>query len=149
MINGIILGLSRREVRERYARIVEFAELQEFMDAPIRTYSSGMFMRLGFSVAIHAQPSILLVDEILTVGDGAFQIKCMEAICERVNSRRDTTLIVSHDLALIESLCQRVLLIDPPKVRMFERPAEGVAHFRTRLAEHTAEMAAVSAASAR
>jgi ABC-type polysaccharide/polyol phosphate transport system ATPase subunit len=149
MINGIILGLSRREVRERYDRIVEFAELAEFMDAPIRTYSSGMFMRLGFSVAIHAQPSILLIDEILTVGDGAFQIKCMEAICERVNSRRDTTLIVSHDLQLIENLCQRVLLIDPPRVEMFDRPARAVAHFRTRLAEHTAEVAAASAANVR
>ena len=148
MINGIILGLSRREVRERYDRIVEFAELSEFMDAPIRTYSSGMFMRLGFSVAIHVQPSILLIDEILTVGDGAFQIKCMEAISGRITSRRDTTVIVSHDLALIEGVCQRVLLIDPPRAEMFASPAAAVAQFRTRLAEHSAEVAAASAASA-
>lgn len=142
MFSGIILGLSSREVRERYERIVEFAELADFMDAPVRTYSTGMFMRLAFSVAIHVQPEILLVDEILAVGDEAFQAKCLTAIQRRVVSRQDTTLIVSHDLALVQSLCRRVLLVDPPGIEIFSEPAVAVAEFRRRLAAHVAEVAA-------
>jgi ABC-type polysaccharide/polyol phosphate transport system ATPase subunit len=142
MFNGIILGLSSREVRERYERIIEFAELADFIDAPVRTYSTGMFMRLAFSVAIHVQPDILLVDEILAVGDEAFQAKCLTAIRGRVASRQDTTLIVSHDLALVQGLCHRVLLVDPPGIEIFSDPAVAVAEFRGRLAAHAAEVAA-------
>ena len=134
LINGIILGLSRREVRERFDRIVAFAEIGEFIDAPVRTYSSGMFMRLGFSVAIHVEPDILLIDEVLAVGDEAFQKKCRAAIEERIASRRQTTLIVSHDLEMVAALCHRVLLLDPPRAIVFDEPRQAVAEFRKLLA---------------
>jgi ABC-type polysaccharide/polyol phosphate transport system ATPase subunit len=134
LINGIILGLGRREVAERFERIVAFAELEDFMDAPVRTYSSGMFMRLAFSVAIHVDPDVLLVDEVLSVGDEAFQHKCRAVIEARVRSRRQATVIVSHDMAAIEALCQRVALIDPPRVLLHDRPARAVEDYRRLLA---------------
>jgi ABC-type polysaccharide/polyol phosphate transport system ATPase subunit len=137
-LNGIILGLGKREVAERFDRIVEFAEMGEFIDAPTRTYSSGMFMRLAFSVAIHVEPDILLVDEVLGVGDEAFQAKCRRAIEERIRSRKSSTLIVSHDLRVIESLCHKVVLIDPPRAIVFKEPPEAIAEFRRLQAEHAA-----------
>jgi lipopolysaccharide transport system ATP-binding protein len=81
-INGIMLGLTRREVQQRFDEIVEFAELQDFIDAPVKTYSSGMYMRLGFAVAIHVDPDVLLVDEVLAVGDEAFTHKCLDKFAE-------------------------------------------------------------------
>ncbi len=129
-INGVILGLSRREIRTRFDDIAAFAEIGDFLDAPVRTYSSGMFMRLAFSVAIHVDPDILLVDEILGVGDEAFQRKCQAVIRDRIAARRQTTVIVSHDLSLIASLCRTVLVIDPPGARIYGNPAAGVEAFR-------------------
>src|SRR5690606_20091090 len=81
-INGIMLGLSRREIQQRFDEIVEFAELEEFIDAPVKTYSSGMYMRLGFAVAIHVDPDVLLVDEVLAVGDEGFTHKCLDKFAE-------------------------------------------------------------------
>lgn len=142
MINGIIMGLSKREVRERFDDIVAFSGIGDFIDAPVRTYSSGMFMRLAFSVAIHVQPDILLVDEVLGVGDEAFQAKCRAAIEERVRSKRRTTVIVSHDLRTIEQLCGRVVLIDPPRALVFEDVGRGVEEFRRVMAGGAATPAA-------
>jgi lipopolysaccharide transport system ATP-binding protein len=132
-INGIILGLSRKEVRERFDAIVRFADIGDFIDAPVRTYSSGMFMRLAFSVAIHVEPDVLLIDEVLAVGDEAFQAKCRAVVEERIRSGRQTTLIVSHDLALVASLCHRVIVLDPPRAETFADPAAGIARFRALL----------------
>lgn len=132
--SGIILGLSKRELRERFDRIVAFAEIGDFIDAPVRTYSSGMFMRLAFSVAIHVDPDILLIDEVLAVGDEVFQAKCTEVIRERVRSRRQTTVVVSHDLAAITELCDRVVLIDPPQARLHDDPRRAVEEYRSLLA---------------
>ena len=134
LINGIVLGLSRREVAERYDRIVAFAEIGDFMDAPVRTYSTGMYMRLAFSVAIHVEPDVLLIDEVLAVGDDAFQRRCREVLDRRVRTGSQTTVIVSHDLAAIEALCGRVALIDPPHVRLFDRAADAITEYRARLA---------------
>lgn len=134
LINGIILGLTKREVRERFDEIVEFAGVGDFIDAPTRTYSSGMFMRLAFSVAIHVQPDVLLVDEVLAVGDEAFQKKCRGVIEQRVKSQELTTVIVSHDLATIEALCGKVVLIDPPRATVFAAPGPAVEEFRRILA---------------
>src|SRR5204863_3780615 len=94
-INGIMLGLSRREVDERFDDIVDFAELREFIAAPVKTYSSGLYMRLGFSVAIHVDPDVLLIDEVLAVGDEAFTHRCLDKFSE-FRRHGKTVLIVTH-----------------------------------------------------
>ena len=110
VINGLMLGLSRRQIREREELIVDFAELGEFIDTPVKQYSSGMFMRLGFAVAAEVDPDILLIDEILSVGDAAFQQKCMARI-EDFRNRGKTIVYVSHAMATVRQLCHRALLI--------------------------------------
>jgi ABC-type polysaccharide/polyol phosphate transport system ATPase subunit len=107
-INGIMLGLSRREIEERFDEIVEFAELRQFIDAPVKTYSSGMYMRLGFAVAIHVNPDVLLIDEVLAVGDEGFTRKCLDKIGELRRHGR-TIVIVSHSLHLVEKMCDDVV----------------------------------------
>lgn len=111
VLNGVLLGMTRREVRERFDRIVDFSGLREFLDRPIRTYSSGMLARLGFSVAVHLEPAILLVDEVLAVGDAAFQAKCLDKIAE-FQSRGVTILFVSHDMETVRRTCERALLFE-------------------------------------
>ena len=110
-INGIMLGLTRREVDRRFDEIVEFAELQDFIDAPVKTYSSGMYMRLGFAVAIHVDPDVLLVDEVLAVGDEGFTHKCLDKFAE-FKRRGKTILIVTHSLAVVERFCDQALWLD-------------------------------------
>jgi ABC-type polysaccharide/polyol phosphate transport system ATPase subunit len=107
-INGIMLGLTRREVEERFDEIVDFAELRSFIDNPVKTYSSGMYMRLGFAVAIHVNPEVLLIDEVLAVGDEAFTRKCLDKIGE-FRRRGKTILLVSHSLGLVEKMCDELL----------------------------------------
>jgi ABC-type polysaccharide/polyol phosphate transport system ATPase subunit len=107
-INGIMLGLTRREVERRFDEIVDFAELRDFIDAPVKTYSSGMYMRLGFAVAIHVDPDVLLIDEVLAVGDEAFTRKCLDKIAE-FHRRGKTILFVTHSLGLVEKTCDDVL----------------------------------------
>jgi ABC-type polysaccharide/polyol phosphate transport system ATPase subunit len=107
-INGIMLGLTRREVQERFQDIVAFAELERFIDAPVKTYSSGMYARLGFAVAIHVDPDVLLIDEVLAVGDEAFTRKCLDKIGE-FRRRGKTILLVTHSLGLAEKMCDEVL----------------------------------------
>jgi ABC-type polysaccharide/polyol phosphate transport system ATPase subunit len=109
-LNGALHGLSRRYVRERMDEIVAFAELDEFIDVPVRTYSSGMYMRLGFAVATHLQADVLLLDEVFAVGDEAFQRKCFGKIFE-FKQRGGTIFFVSHSAAAVESLCERALLL--------------------------------------
>ena len=107
-INGIMLGLTRQQVEERFDAIVDFAELRQFIDAPVKTYSSGMYMRLGFAVAIHVDPEVLLIDEVLAVGDEAFTRKCLDKIGE-FRRRGKTILLVTHSLGLVERMCDDVL----------------------------------------
>ena len=118
-INGIMLGLSRREVQQRFDEIVEFAELQDFIDAPVKTYSSGMYMRLGFAVAIHVDPEVLLVDEVLAVGDEGFTHKCLDKFSE-FKRRGKTILLVTHSLGLVERFCDEAVWLDHG-----EKKAEG------------------------
>ncbi len=116
-INGVILGLSRKQIQEKYDEIVRFAELEEFIDNPVKSYSSGMFMRLGFSIAINVNPDILLVDEVLAVGDASFVPKCLDKINEF--RRHDKTIIyVSHDLSTIDRICDDVIWIKKGKIEM-------------------------------
>src|SRR5918998_1720251 len=115
-INGIMLGLTKREVTRRFDEIVEFAELQQFIDAPVKTYSSGMYMRLGFAVAIHVNPDVLLVDEVLAVGDEAFTHKCLDKFAD-FKRRGKTILIVTHQLDLVQRFCDEALWLDHGMVR--------------------------------
>src|SRR5947209_3652043 len=107
-INGIMLGLSKREIEKRFDEIVDFAELRDFIDAPVKTYSSVMYMRLGFAVAINVNPDVLLVDEVLAVGDEAFTHKCLDKFAE-FRRRGKTILLVTHSLNLVERFCDEAL----------------------------------------
>jgi ABC-type polysaccharide/polyol phosphate transport system ATPase subunit len=114
-INGIMLGLTKREVTRRFDEIVEFAEMREFIDAPVKTYSSGMYMRLGFAVAIHVDPEVLLVDEVLAVGDEGFTHKCLDKFAE-FKRRGKTILLVTHSLGLVERFCDEALWLDKGRI---------------------------------
>ena len=120
-INGIMLGLSKKEIARKFDEIVRFAELEEFIDAPVKTYSSGMYMRLGFSIAINVNPEILLVDEVLAVGDASFVPKCLDRI-DDFRRRKKTILFVSHDLTTVGKICDRVAWMKDGKVRMLGEP---------------------------
>jgi lipopolysaccharide transport system ATP-binding protein len=114
-LNGTILGMSRREIAKKFDQIVAFSGLEEFLDTPVKRYSTGMYARLGFSVAAHVDPEILIVDEVLSVGDYAFQNKCMERMKEIVTGGA-AVIFVSHNLSAVATLCTRALLLDHGRV---------------------------------
>jgi ABC-type polysaccharide/polyol phosphate transport system ATPase subunit len=126
---GSLLGFSRREMDAKFESIVDFAELRDFIDAPLRTYSSGMVARLGFSIATDVRPDILIVDEILGVGDEAFQQKSRERI-QRFCDDGATVIVVTHNSSLMTSLCQRALWLDRGQNRMVGASAEVAAAYR-------------------
>src|SRR5437773_430482 len=115
-INGIMLGLTKREIEQKFDEIVEFAELRDFIDAPVKTYSSGMYMRLGFAVAINVNPDVLLVDEVLAVGDEGFTHKCLDKFAE-FRRRNKTILLVTHSLSLVERFCDEALWLDEGRAK--------------------------------
>ena len=121
-MNGAILGLSRAEVDEAFDSIVDFAGVRDFIDTPVRNYSSGMYVRLGFAVAVHVDPDILLVDEVLSVGDAAFQEKSLARMRD-FNRRGKTVVMVSHDLNAVQALCERTILLDHGEI-LFDGPTE-------------------------
>ncbi len=114
-LNGTILGMKRKEIESKLDEIIHFAELGEFMDAPVSTYSSGMRVRLGFSIAVHTKPDIMLVDEILAVGDLAFQLKCLRKLAD-FRDEGGTFIIVSHNMQVIRNSCDRVIWLESGKV---------------------------------
>lgn len=116
-LNGAILGMKRREIERKFDEIVDFSGIDKFMDTPVKYYSSGMRVRLGFSVAAHLEPDILLLDEVLAVGDAAFQKKCLGKIDNIASTEGRTVLFVSHDLAAIRSLCNRTILFENGRIR--------------------------------
>src|ERR1700676_869973 len=120
-INGIMLGLTKRQIQNRFDDIVDFAELREFIDAPVKTYSSGMYMRLGFAVAIHVDPDVLLVDEVLAVGDEGFTHKCLDKFAE-LRRRGRTILLVTHSLSLVERFCDTAVWLDGGRLRAHGDP---------------------------
>lgn len=120
-INASIFGIRKKEIDQRLDDIISFSELEEFIDNPVRTYSSGMYMRLAFAVAIHVKADILLIDEILAVGDARFQAKCFEKIRE-FKRQGITIVIVSHSLKQIEQVCDRSIWIDHGKIREIGDP---------------------------
>jgi len=122
-LNGAILGLNQKEIEKNFDSIVKFSELEEFIDQPVKFYSSGMYMRLGFSIAIHTHPDILIVDEILAVGDPNFQQKCFKKM-EEFKKSGVTILYVSHDLDTVVKFCSRCLLISHSKLISDGTPKE-------------------------
>jgi ABC-type polysaccharide/polyol phosphate transport system ATPase subunit len=129
-INGIMLGLSKKEVARRFDEIVDFAEIKDFIDAPVKTYSSGMYMRLGFAVAIHVDPDVLLVDEVLAVGDEGFTHKCLDKFSE-FKRRGKTILLVTHALGLVERFCDEALWMDGGSMKGLGDPKRVVGAYVT------------------
>ena len=127
-VNAAILGLKKKEVERQFNAIVDFAAIGEFLDVPVKHYSSGMFVRLGFAVAVHCRPDILLVDEVLAVGDEGFQRKCFDKVGEL---KRDgtTPIIVSHNMHLVSTFSDRVLLLEHGRAKYFTEPEQGIQYY--------------------
>ena len=123
-LNASLLGLTRAEIEAKFDAIVEFSEMARFLDEPLRTYSSGMMARIGFATAIHVDPEILVLDEVMSVGDAAFQNKCIARITEMAAAGA-TMLVVSHALGLVETLCNRALWLDKGELKL-DAPAKEV-----------------------
>jgi len=122
-INGIMLGLSKKEIANKLDEIVRFAELEDFINAPVKTYSSGMFMRLGFSIAVNVNPDLLLIDEVLAVGDEAFGHKCIDKMME-FRRKKKTILLVTHSLPMVEKFCDRAIWLKNGKIQAIGNPKE-------------------------
>ena len=128
VINGIMLGLTRREIDQRFDSIVEFSGIGDFIDQPVKTYSSGMYVRLGFAVAVHVDPDVLLIDEVLSVGDEEFSAKCVAKIQE-MKYRGVTLVFVTHQLDQVRNLCDRALWLDHGQVEAIGDPVRVVDHY--------------------
>jgi len=137
-INGIMLGLSKKEINDKYEGIVKFAELENFIDAPVKTYSSGMYMRLGFSIAINVNPDVLLVDEVLAVGDASFVPKCLDRI-QDFSRRKKTILFVSHDLSTVEKICDQVAWLKKGRIQTIGEPRRVIDAYLQDVAEKQEE----------
>jgi len=123
VFNGVVLGLTRQQIRERMQDIIDFSELGESVNAPVRSFSSGMLARLGFAVAIHVDADILLVDEVLSVGDYAFEQKCLDRV-DQFRKNGGTILMVSHNLQSVEKFSDRCLWLDGGQVRLVGAPSD-------------------------
>jgi len=127
-LNGAILGMSRAEIKRKYDEIAAFAEIEKFLDTPVKRYSSGMYVRLAFAVAAHLEPEILIVDEVLAVGDAAFQIKCLDKM-ESVGRSGRTVLLVSHNMAPIRKLCNRAIVLQKGQIIMDSDPTSAIGRY--------------------
>lgn len=127
-LNGAILGMSRADIKKNFDEIVAFAEVEKFLDTPVKRYSSGMYVRLAFSVAAHLEPEILIIDEVLAVGDAAFQKKCMGKM-ENVSKEGRTVLFVSHNMSAITNLCSRAFLIHNGKLKKEGKPTDVISSY--------------------
>ncbi len=124
VLNGLLLGLTRKKIREYEQSIIEYSELGDFINSPVKQYSSGMYMRLAFSIAIQVDPDILLVDEILSVGDTEFRVKCAESIAS-FHRRNKTIVLVSHEMGSVAQICNRVVLMEKGRI-IADGPAERI-----------------------
>ena len=129
-LSGSILGMLRRDITKKFDSIVNFAELRQFIDTPAKRYSSGMYVRLGFSIAAHLNPDILLLDEVLAVGDASFQQKCIQRVME-LRERGTTIVFISHDLRAVQKLCNRVILLRKGRIEADGDPAETIALYQS------------------
>jgi lipopolysaccharide transport system ATP-binding protein len=132
IVNGVILGLSKHEIKRRFDEIVAFAELERYIDEPVRTYSSGMYMRLGFSVAVHVDPDILLIDEVLAVGDLPFVQKCLDRM-NHFRKEGKTIVLVTHDLDAAEEWCDSAIWLHEGRVRAAGEPAVVIDRYRAEM----------------
>jgi homopolymeric O-antigen transport system ATP-binding protein len=128
-LNGVLLGYSRREMAAKLDRIVEFSELGEFIDVPVKSYSSGMYARLGFAIAADVEPDVLMIDEVLAVGDERFQAKCMDRI-RSIRARGATIVYVSHAMEQVQALCDRVFVLHHGQLAFEGPPDAAVARYR-------------------
>jgi lipopolysaccharide transport system ATP-binding protein len=128
-LNGAILGMSRVEIKSKFDEIVAFAGIERFLDTPVKRYSSGMYVRLAFAVAAHLEPEILIVDEVLAVGDAEFQKKCLARMHEIAHSHGRTILFVSHNMAAVQNLCSRAVLLHKGEVQLVDTPANAIRHY--------------------
>jgi lipopolysaccharide transport system ATP-binding protein len=142
-VTAIVAGLPRQEVARRFNQIVDFAELERFIDNPVRTYSTGMMMRLAFSVAVHSDPQILLVDEFLSVGDLSFQAKCLNRIAE-MKAEGCAIVLVSHDVNQVERLCDRALWLKHGTVVAYGEPMLVAGQYTTEMRSQTAHPSATT-----
>jgi homopolymeric O-antigen transport system ATP-binding protein len=140
-LSGSILGMRRSEIKSKLVSIIDFAELRQFIDTPVKRYSSGMYVRLGFSIAAHLDPDILLLDEVLAVGDEAFQAKCLQRITE-LEKAGTTIVFISHDLNAVERLCDRVILMARGQIRAAGEPHEVIADYQRLSAREGSEITA-------
>jgi lipopolysaccharide transport system ATP-binding protein len=129
LLNGILLGLTKEDVLKKMSSMIDFSEISEFLDLPVRTYSAGMYLRLAFSVAIHTDPKIFIIDEVLSVGDEGFQRKSKEAMIKLIKGGV-TTVLVSHNLQAIEEICNKVLWLDHGQVVIEGEPGEVIGKYR-------------------
>ena len=144
MTTGVLNGLRRSEVVARQKAIVAFAELEEFIDQPVRTYSSGMYLRLAFAAAMEFDPSILIIDEVLTVGDERFQQKCLERI-QTFRAQGKTLIVTSHDAGLIQTLCDQVLVLEEGRVVVQADPKSALTCYHDLMRERTNRRASLVA----
>src|SRR3984885_3484774 len=127
-LNGAILGMRKAEILRKFDEIVAFAEIEKFVDTPVKHYSSGMYVRLAFAVAAHLEPEILIIDEVLAVGDARFQEKCL-GLMQQTATHGRTILFVSHNMAAVQSLCGRVILLADGRLQIDGAPAEVTSHY--------------------
>ena len=139
-LNTSLFRLSKRETDGLYSRIVDFAELEEFIDQPVKNYSSGMYMRLGFAVAVHLDPDVLLIDEVLAVGDERFTQRCLQRM-EEIRRNGKTIILVSHSLDVVGRMCDRACLLIHGRVEADGNPADVIAHYRDITAAQAAQKA--------
>ncbi|HEX7010184.1 MAG TPA: ABC transporter ATP-binding protein [Phycisphaeraceae bacterium] len=142
-LNGAILGMSRREVRARFDQIVAFSGVEKFLDTPVKRYSSGMRVRLAFAVASHLDPQVLIIDEVLAVGDAAFQERCLGRMRQMASEGGRTVLFVSHNMSVVRSLCQRAILLEAGRVVEIGDSADVVARYFQRQNQNVQEAAQV------
>jgi len=127
-INAAILGMTKKEVDKKFDAIVEFADIGDFLDAPVKHYSSGMYVRLGFAVAVHCEPDILLIDEVLAVGDEGFQMRCFSKLGE-LKKKGTTVVLVSHNMHAISTFVEKVALLNKRRLKYFDDVAEGILEY--------------------
>lgn len=133
-LNGALLGMSERYLKSKIPDIIAFSELEDFIYTPVKNYSSGMYMRLAFSIAIHVNPTLLILDEVLSVGDEAFQQKCLRRIVEMASSGT-TVLFVSHSSGLVKSLCTRVVVLNDGRVAFDGNPDDGLTYYHEEMSK--------------
>ena len=141
-LNGAILGMTRAEIRDRFDEIVEFAEVEKFLDTPVKRYSSGMYVRLAFAVAAHLKSEILVVDEVLAVGDAAFQKKCIAQMSQITHAGR-TILFVSHQLGAVSKLCSRTLVLNAGQIALIGDTKSAISHYLSRVSPRANVLAAL------